>query len=113
MRMRTVGVMLVVVALALAGLGLATAAFADPGLSNIPAHRHYVQTSNGRLVQVGPRLCDKANLQNAFNQFHNNLHIVSARSGSAQLRPRPAQPHGRGTHVWTLLMLKVRVSPTG
>jgi hypothetical protein len=78
MRMRTVGVMLVVVALALAGLGLATAAFADPGLSNIPAHRHYVQTSNGRLVQVGPRLCDNANQQNAFNQFHNNLHVVSA-----------------------------------
>ena len=74
MRMRTVGVMLVVVALALAGLGLATAAFADPGLSNIPAHRHYIQTSSGSRLRV----CDNASLQGAFNQFHNNLHVVSA-----------------------------------
>ena len=50
---------------------------ADPKLTNIPAHRHYVKTPSGELVPVGPDLCDNPNLQNAFNQFHNNVHAVS------------------------------------
>lgn len=49
---------------------------ADPNLGNIPPHRHYVQTSNG-LVEVGPRVCGNPQLQRAFNQFHNNLHVAS------------------------------------
>ena len=50
---------------------------ADPNLGNIPPHRHYVQTPAG-LVEVGPRVCGNPQLQKAFNQFHNNVHVVSA-----------------------------------
>ena len=68
------------------GLGIAAAVAAilvtvstmqaDPNLGNIPPHRHYVETSNG-LVEVGPRVCGNPQLQKAFNQFHNNLHVAS------------------------------------
>lgn len=54
----------------------ATTSRADPDLTNIPRHRHFVETSSG-LVEVGPRLCDDPKLQRAFNQFHNNIHAVS------------------------------------
>jgi hypothetical protein len=50
---------------------------ADPNLTNIPPHRHYVQTPSGELVEVGPRVCGNPQLQKAFNQFHNNIHAVS------------------------------------
>jgi hypothetical protein len=53
---------------------------ADPKLGNVPKHRHYVRSSTGELVEVGPRVCDNPDLQRAFNQFHNNVH---AASGSA------------------------------
>lgn len=49
---------------------------ADPNLGNVPPHRHWVQTTNG-LVEVGPRVCGNPQLQKAFNQFHNNIHIAS------------------------------------
>jgi len=65
---------------------------ADPNLTNVPRHRHYVRTAEGSLVEVGPRLCDNPNLQNAFNQFHNNIHVAS---GSAI---GPAAP---GLHNFT------------
>lgn len=57
----------------------AAASFADPNLTNIPRHRHYVMTASG-LSQVGPRVCDNPDLQAAFNQFHNNLHIATPTS---------------------------------
>jgi hypothetical protein len=47
---------------------------ADPNLADVPAHRHFVQTASGKLVQVGPRVCDDSSLQDAFNQFHYNVH---------------------------------------
>jgi hypothetical protein len=50
---------------------------ADPNLTNIPKHRHYIATPSGSLVEVGPNVCDNPDLQRAFNQFHNNLHAVS------------------------------------
>jgi hypothetical protein len=75
---RIVGLVLVVFSLVLASFGFASLASADPNLSNIPPHRHYILTPTGQLVQVGPRVCDDPSLQEAFNQFHNNLHIVSA-----------------------------------
>jgi hypothetical protein len=52
---------------------------ADPGLTNVPPHRHWISTPAG-LVQVGPRVCDKPSLQNAFNQFHNNVHSATSSS---------------------------------
>jgi hypothetical protein len=57
----------------------ATTSLADPNLSDIPAHRHWIQTPDG-LVQVGPRLCEDPDLQEAFNQFHNNIHIATGSS---------------------------------
>ena len=51
---------------------------ADPKLTNVPPHRHFVKTADGSLVEVGPRVCDNPNLQSAFNQFHNNIHMVTA-----------------------------------
>ncbi|HEX9563943.1 MAG TPA: hypothetical protein VF981_08230 [Gemmatimonadaceae bacterium] len=52
---------------------------ADPNLTNVPAHRHFVNTPAG-IVEVGPRVCDNPNLQRAFNQFHNNIHIATGSS---------------------------------
>jgi hypothetical protein len=88
------------------GLGVAAAAAmiliavsttqADPNLGNIPPHRHYVQTSNG-LVEVGPRVCGNPQLQKAFNQFHNNIHVAS---GSA------IGPVAPGLHNFTGAELK-------
>jgi hypothetical protein len=54
--------------------------YADPNLNNVPKHRHYVRSSSGELVEVGPRVCDNPELQRAFNQFHNNLHVAAAGS---------------------------------
>jgi hypothetical protein len=71
--------MVALVALA-ALLGTTIPAFADPNLPNIPAHRHFVKTTTSDLVQVGPRLCDNPSLQNAFNQFHVNVHRTTAAS---------------------------------
>lgn len=50
---------------------------ADPNLGNIPPHRHYVHTPDGGMVEVGPRICGNPQLQKAFNQFHNNIHVAS------------------------------------
>ena len=52
---------------------------ADPNLNNVPPHRHWVNTPSG-LVEVGPRVCGNPELQKAFNQFHNNIHVASGSS---------------------------------
>lgn len=51
---------------------------ADPNLTDVPRHRHYILTASGSLVEVGPDVCDNPNLQRAFDQFHNNVHVVTA-----------------------------------
>jgi hypothetical protein len=59
------------------GIGLlltASIALADPNLTDVPAHRHFVQTPSGGLVPVGPNVCDHPSLQQAFNEFHYNVH---------------------------------------
>jgi hypothetical protein len=57
---------------------------ADPDLNNVAAHRHFLVVAGSNplvfLGEIGPDLCDNPNLQNAFNQFHNNLHIATASS---------------------------------
>jgi hypothetical protein len=63
-------------------LMMAGVAIADPGLSNVPAHRHFVKQASGAMVEVGPRLCDNPDLQHAFNQFHANIHSHTLRNGT-------------------------------
>lgn len=57
----------------------AGAALADPTLPDVGRHQHYIVTPNGDRVAIGPDFCDDPNLQDAFNQFHFNVHS----SGSA------------------------------
>ena len=75
----------------------ATVALADPGVPNIPAHRHFLQTPSGKLVQVGPRLCDDASLPRGFNQFHINIH-VSATSPTTPIDTLGPQHGAPGLH---------------
>ena len=62
-----------VAAVLLLAAPLATAGQAPP----IVPHRHFLQTPNG-LVPVGPQVCENANLQTAFNQFHSGIHVGPA-----------------------------------
>jgi hypothetical protein len=60
-------------------LVMASASFADPNLPNVTPHRHWLgDPANG--VQIGPKVCDNPNVQQAFNQFHNNAHIATPAS---------------------------------
>ena len=61
-------------------------AVADPNLTFIgQPHRHFIQTPNGSLVEVGPDLCadptDPATLA-AFAQFHANTHTHVGTTGA-------------------------------
>lgn len=42
---------------------------------HIPPHQHFVQLSEDMKVEVGPRVCDDASLQHAFDRFHTNVHV--------------------------------------
>jgi hypothetical protein len=68
---------------------------ADPNLGNVPPHRHWVNTPSG-LVEVGPRVCGTPQLQKAFNQFHNNIHVAS---GSAIGPVAPGLHNFRGADL--------------
>jgi len=60
-------------------LALASTSLADPNLPDVPKHRHWLgDPTNG--VQIGPKVCDNPNVQNAFNQFHNNGHVATPAS---------------------------------
>ena len=52
----------------------AGASLADPGLTDVARHQHYLQTPNGDRVPIGPNICANPDLQDAFNQFHYNIH---------------------------------------
>jgi hypothetical protein len=57
---------------ALAGPGLA-----DPNLPDVVAHQHFVINAQGDWIPVGPQVCPAGTnpqLQQAFNQFHVNIH---------------------------------------
>ncbi len=56
-------------------LGSVQFAAADPDPANVPPHRHFIETATGALVEAGPRVCDNPDLQDAFNQFHDNVHF--------------------------------------
>jgi hypothetical protein len=75
-------VLLLVCVGVLIGITAATG-LADPNLSPVPAHRHFIQLQDGTRVAVGPDLCDNPDsvgIQQAFYQFHNNLHIATSSS---------------------------------
>jgi hypothetical protein len=82
------------------------ASLADPNLPNVGAHRHFIETPTG-LVEVGPRLCDNPSLQQAFNQFHFNVHHSHIRIGGTDvyipsLGPQEGAPglhNGRGADL--------------
>ena len=59
---------------AVALIGLATTGAAGGPAPDVPKHRHYLQI-NGTLVPIGPQVCEKPSLQEAFNQFHANVHV--------------------------------------
>ena len=82
--------MLLVLALVACALLLASAGLvrADSDLPNIPPHRHFIVTSSGELVAVGPQVCGNPVLQAAFNQFHSNVHhAVSDSTGPEESAP--------------------------
>jgi hypothetical protein len=91
--MRTLIVLVIATGVLIAG---AVVAVADPNVPNIPAHRHFRQTPAG-LVEVGPRLCDDPSLQQAFNQFHINVH-ESATSPVTPIQTLGPQHGAPGLH---------------
>ena len=73
----TIAILLAALALAsIAGLMFAGPTFADPPdtLISPPDHRHFVVTPDGDLVPVGPQICGNPKMQQAFNEFHYNIH---------------------------------------
>ena len=66
----------------------AGASLADPGLTNVPRHQHYLVAPNGERVPIGPDFCANPDLQDAFNQFHNNVH----HSGTLNKGPEGGAP---------------------
>jgi hypothetical protein len=91
-RLAVVGV---VVSLAAISITVRTT-HADPDLPNVPKHRHFIRTASGSLVEVGPRVCDDAKLQRAFNQFHNNVHSAT---GSAIGPAAPGLHNFQGAEI--------------
>lgn len=67
------------------------ASLADPGLPNAGRHQHYVVTPSGDQVRVGPDFCANPDLQEAFNQFHFNVHHSEIRVGG---QPVPVETLG-------------------
>ena len=54
----------------------ASSALADPPgtLVNPPNHRHFIESPDGTLIPVGPQICGHPEMQQAFNEFHYNIH---------------------------------------
>ena len=72
----------------------AGASLADPNLSDVRRHQHYVLTPNGDRVAVGPDFCANPDLQDAFNQFHYNVHhsATSPTTPTETLGPQHGAP---------------------
>jgi hypothetical protein len=71
--------------------------FADPPpLPNPPFHRHYIVQPDGTQIQVGPDLCANPEMQEAFNQFHYNVHVGSAQGPQGGA---PGLDNGQGAEI--------------
>lgn len=79
-------------------IGAAGLAIADPGVTNVPAHRHFLKDTDGSLVAVGPDLCDNPHVQMAFNQYHDNHHVAPAGSPGPTV-PAPGLHNGLGPDI--------------
>ena len=69
----------------------AGASLADPPsmLNNIGRHQHYIMIPDETLVAIGPDFCANPDLQDAFNQFHYNIHH---NTGDETLGPQGGAP---------------------
>lgn len=76
-----------------------TGALADPPstLVDAPYHRHFIVTPDGDMVAIGPDVCADPNLQQAFNQFHFNVHH-SALPGTGAIDTLGPQDGAPGLH---------------
>jgi hypothetical protein len=75
--MRKVVVLTAFVTSGIALMVFAGASLADPPdmlFDPVPKHRHFIRTASGDMVPVGPQICENPNLQQAFNEFHHNVH---------------------------------------
>jgi hypothetical protein len=73
----TIATVLAALALALiAVLMSAGPTLADPPdtLIDPPDHRHFIVLPDGGRVPVGPQICGNPEMQQAFNEFHYNIH---------------------------------------
>lgn len=92
------------IVLAVAAGGAAVALAAGPSASartgdvDIPRHQHFLISPDGEWHEVGPRVCDDPGVQNAFNEFHGNVHFGQPfdvfahdhnKVGTAVVRPCP------------------------
>ena len=62
---------------AIAVFAFAGAGVADPNVRDVPPHQHFIITAEGEFIPVGPQVCpagSRPQLQQAFNQFHLNIH---------------------------------------
>lgn len=87
-------------------LAFASGAIADPPdeLINPPNHRHFIATPNGP-VPVGPQICEDSDLQQAFNEFHYNVHhsVVPGIGEIPTHGPQDGAPglhNGRGAEIF-------------
>lgn len=42
---------------------------------DVPAHQHYVITATGKVIPVGPTVCEIKSTQEGFNHYHANVHF--------------------------------------
>jgi len=93
--MQTRTLVVLVVSASVGLLAFAGAGLADPPSTLIspPNHRHFVVTPDGP-VPVGPQICENPNLQQAFNEFHYNVHhsVVPGIGDIPTLGPQDGAP---------------------
>ncbi len=84
----------------------ASAALADPPgtLVNPPNHRHFIEAPDGTLIPVGPQICGHPEMQQAFNEFHYNIHHSGdpVHGSVSTLGPQDGAPglhNGRGADL--------------
>ena len=76
----------------------AGASLADPNLPNVGRHQHILVTPNEDEVPIGPDFCANSDLQEAFNQFHFNIHDSQALTKGPQ-DGAPGLHNGEGAEM--------------